>query len=213
MRYSQEHKRETRQRIIASARRLFAAKGFAGTSIDEIMLDCQLTRGGFYAHFDSKRALYQEAVSGAAARARQRRKFEQRASAAQRNQDIDALLTGLLATARDAQLGQRSRLAFLATDAASDVPEVRAAYTAAFKALIDHVRQARGAMALDDEAGVLATAAMLIGALAVTTTTDDDELKRALLESCRAGARALLEQEAPDDPLLFFWAPPMARGH
>jgi TetR/AcrR family transcriptional repressor of nem operon len=212
MRYSQQHKTETRQRIIASARRLFAAKGFAGTSIDEIMLDCQLTRGGFYAHFGSKRALYQEAVMAAAARARQRRQFEQRADAAQPDRDIDALLTGLLAAARDAHLGQRSRLAFSATDAASDVPEVRAAYTAAFEALIDHVRQARGTLESDDEAGVLATAAMLIGALAVTNSTDNDALKQALLESCRAGAKALLEQDASDAPL-FFWAPPMARSH
>ena len=36
--------------------------GFADVSIDEIMEDAGLTRGGFYKHFDAKEDLYQEAV-------------------------------------------------------------------------------------------------------------------------------------------------------
>ena len=62
MRYDPQHKRRTRQRILESAARLFTARGFDAVSIEDVMRDCGLTRGGFYAHFASKAALYREAT-------------------------------------------------------------------------------------------------------------------------------------------------------
>jgi len=62
MPYSPEHKTETRKRIVASARKLFNRRGFTEVSIDEIMADAGLTRGGFYNHFAAKEELYAEAV-------------------------------------------------------------------------------------------------------------------------------------------------------
>jgi TetR/AcrR family transcriptional regulator, transcriptional repressor for nem operon len=63
MPYSAQHKQETRNRILRSARRLFNRKGFAEVTIDEIMAEAGLTRGGFYKHFTSKDELYSEAIS------------------------------------------------------------------------------------------------------------------------------------------------------
>lgn len=62
MRYSANHKRESRERIINSARRLFNRRGFAEVTIDEIMKHAGLTRGGFYKHFKAKEDLYARAV-------------------------------------------------------------------------------------------------------------------------------------------------------
>jgi TetR/AcrR family transcriptional repressor of nem operon len=62
MPYSAKHKRDTRQRILESARRLFNNKGFAEVSIGEIMENAGLTHGGFYRHFKDKSELYAEAV-------------------------------------------------------------------------------------------------------------------------------------------------------
>src|SRR5579872_2021067 len=62
MPYTAEHKAETRTRIIKSARRLFNRNGFADVTIDEIMDDAGLTRGGFYKHFSAKEDLYEAAV-------------------------------------------------------------------------------------------------------------------------------------------------------
>jgi TetR/AcrR family transcriptional regulator, transcriptional repressor for nem operon len=62
MPYTPEHKRETRQKILESARRLFNKSGFSEVSIDEIMENAGLTRGGFYRHFVNKDELYAEAV-------------------------------------------------------------------------------------------------------------------------------------------------------
>lgn len=63
MPYSPEHKAETRKKIVASARRLFNRRGLSDVSIDEIMGDAGLTRGGFYNHFSTKEELYAEAIT------------------------------------------------------------------------------------------------------------------------------------------------------
>lgn len=62
MPYSPEHKRETREKIVESARRLFNRKGYSGVSIEEVMSDAGLTHGGFYRHFRGKDELYAAAV-------------------------------------------------------------------------------------------------------------------------------------------------------
>ena len=63
MPYPPEHKNETRERILQSARRLFNRKGFSEVTIDEIMTASGLTRGGFYSHFQTKEELYAEAIT------------------------------------------------------------------------------------------------------------------------------------------------------
>jgi AcrR family transcriptional regulator len=68
MPYSRAHKARTRERIVESARRLFNRHGFAGVSIDEIMAETGLTRGGFYNHFKAKDELYAEVVNEEAKR-------------------------------------------------------------------------------------------------------------------------------------------------
>ena len=55
-------KAETRRRIVDSARKLFNRRGFSDVSIDEVMAEAGLTRGGFYKHFASKEDLYAHAV-------------------------------------------------------------------------------------------------------------------------------------------------------
>ena len=63
MPYAPQQKQETRERIVRAARRLFNRKGFAEVTIDEIMTEAGLTRGGFYRHFKTKDELYSEALS------------------------------------------------------------------------------------------------------------------------------------------------------
>ncbi|WP_194098550.1 TetR/AcrR family transcriptional regulator [Marivivens aquimaris] len=62
MPYSAEHKRKTRAKIIETARILFNKYGFQMVTIDMVMSDAGLTRGGFYNHFKNKEELFSEAV-------------------------------------------------------------------------------------------------------------------------------------------------------
>lgn len=63
MPYSPDHKQQTRARIVEAARILFNRHGFQEVTIDQVMQNAGLTRGGFYNHFKSKEALYRAAVS------------------------------------------------------------------------------------------------------------------------------------------------------
>jgi TetR/AcrR family transcriptional repressor of nem operon len=47
----------TRENVLEIAQRLMLEKGFSGTSIDEIIEESGLTKGGFFYHFDGKNEL------------------------------------------------------------------------------------------------------------------------------------------------------------
>ncbi|RZT07536.1 TetR family transcriptional regulator [Kribbella sp. VKM Ac-2569] len=63
MRYTKEHKQETRQRIIATAGRRFKRDGIDGSGVATLMKDAGLTNGAFYAHFESKDSLVVSAIA------------------------------------------------------------------------------------------------------------------------------------------------------
>jgi TetR/AcrR family transcriptional regulator, transcriptional repressor for nem operon len=189
MAYSIKHKARTRQRILAAANRLFAARGYQGTSIDEIMNECGLTRGGFYAHFSSKGQLYRDALDHGG--------------------PVEAVLGEYLGTTEPASPKQSPTFAFLAVDVASKTPEVRAAFTAAFKSISEKLLKHPGASAGSAESCSLSTAALIVGALAVANTTDNPDLKARLLASCRENAGTLLGGSNRLTPT-FFWEPTTA---
>ncbi|SCA56906.1 putative Transcriptional family [Candidatus Terasakiella magnetica] len=62
MGYPEGHKEKTRDRIIAAARKLWKSLGYQGASVDKVMQEAGLTRGGFYAHFKSKDDLFSQAL-------------------------------------------------------------------------------------------------------------------------------------------------------
>jgi AcrR family transcriptional regulator len=54
-----ERTEATRGRLITTARRLFAAQGFAATSTEQILGEAAVSRGALYHHFPSKTDLFQ----------------------------------------------------------------------------------------------------------------------------------------------------------
>src|SRR5215218_1121954 len=63
VRYTKEHKQETRQRILATAGRRLKRHGIDGSGVAALMADAGLTNGAFYAHFASKDDLVATAVA------------------------------------------------------------------------------------------------------------------------------------------------------
>jgi AcrR family transcriptional regulator len=63
MPYPAGHREKLRARIVESARRLFNRYGFNDVSIAQIMRGAGLTHGAFYTYFESKSALYCEALA------------------------------------------------------------------------------------------------------------------------------------------------------
>jgi AcrR family transcriptional regulator len=54
-----ERTESTRGKLVATARRLFAEKGFAATSTEDILEAASVSRGAMYHHFASKTELFQ----------------------------------------------------------------------------------------------------------------------------------------------------------
>jgi AcrR family transcriptional regulator len=54
VRYGNEHKQATRQRIIETAGRRFKQDGIDASGVSKLMKDAGLTNGAFYTHFTSK---------------------------------------------------------------------------------------------------------------------------------------------------------------
>ncbi|MBA1321785.1 TetR/AcrR family transcriptional regulator [Pseudomonas shirazensis] len=62
MRYSTEHKLQTREKLIASSGALAKRGGFASTGVADLMKAIGLTGGAFYNHFPCKDDLFSEIV-------------------------------------------------------------------------------------------------------------------------------------------------------
>ena len=67
MRITKKQSEDNKARVIASATRLFRAKGFAGVGVADLMRKAGMTHGGFYNHFESKDELEAEACGQALA--------------------------------------------------------------------------------------------------------------------------------------------------
>lgn len=189
MPYTQQHKALSRQRILASAYKLFSKKGYANVTINEIMADADMTRGGFYAHFENKSVLYHEAILYAAENSEiTRRKPE----------GVDA--RSWVWTLLQKYLHKNNvfhscpcPLASLATDVVVREPEVRNAYTSSFKGMNKLIANYTKSFSNCSTDTVMATTAMVIGGVVIARALDDAELSEQLLENCRAEALRLLK--------------------
>jgi AcrR family transcriptional regulator len=66
MRYSEDHKAHTHQRIIHEASARFRRDGIGATGLQPLMKALGLTHGGFYSHFKSKDDLIEQSLRKAA---------------------------------------------------------------------------------------------------------------------------------------------------
>ena len=177
---SPAHTARVRAEIFEHAGRLFRLRGYAGTSIDDIMLAAGLTRGAFYAHFESKEDLFAEVI-----RAGDGLLGRLRASDTTVGGAIDAYLAkdDLAANA----LG--CTLAALAGDVARAPLPVQLAYANILHGAIGEIARGRRRK-LDPDA--TAAAILVVGAVSLARASGDRRLSDWLLRCARRAARTLL---------------------
>ena len=169
----------TRAEILDHAGRLFRLRGHAGTNIDDVMLAAGLTRGAFYAHFDSKDALFAEAVrSGHGLLARLRAG------------EPEAVLKAYLDKAELAATAQGCTLAAHPGVATRDVLDVQLAYTNGLYAAVGELARNKKSK-LDADATVAAILA--VGAVTLARACGDTRLRDWLLRCAWRAARPLLK--------------------
>jgi TetR/AcrR family transcriptional regulator, transcriptional repressor for nem operon len=190
MPYPPQHKARTRARIVERARVMFNRHGFDQVSIDDIMREAGLTRGGFYHHFSSKEDLYAEAVRSfeacnpfALEMAGARRRPEPKAAA---RRLVELYLSDEVLNDVD----QHCPLIALPSDVARAGLEPRAAYTHLVRSML-HVF--RAAFPEPDRAGRAEIILNLcVGGMVIARTTHDPELRRSLRAAALAQALRLL---------------------
>jgi TetR/AcrR family transcriptional regulator, transcriptional repressor for nem operon len=207
MRYSAEHKRETRQRILQEAARLFRERGLDDVSVADVMGAAGLTHGGFYAHFGSKEELIGEtlrAVEGTSV-ARLRPVAEQ----APPGQALPAMVASYLSPEHRARPARGCVVAALGQEAGRHSAAVRRGMAERARSLARTflpylpVRPDRSR-----EEQALALAASLVGAMLFARLEEDPAAaervlaasRRFVLEALGAAPQAAPAPKPPDAP-------------
>ncbi|MGH6864667.1 MAG: TetR/AcrR family transcriptional regulator [Methyloceanibacter sp.] len=188
MPYTQEHKAKTRARIVDSARQLFNRHGFTGVSIDEIMADAGLTRGGFYNHFESKEELYAEVVTHALSCDPGARWPELEVNLRAPAQILARqIVNAYLSKQHLADREGSCPLIALPSDVARGGAPVRRAYSQVFKAIVGELEKGLRANGSGRRREALAIAALCVGGMVVARAVDD----AALAQEIRAAAKVM----------------------
>jgi TetR/AcrR family transcriptional repressor of nem operon len=195
MRYAKEHKAKTRQKILKAAGRLFREFGYDGVGVDAIMTEAGLTAGGFYAHFPSKRALFDEALVTAVATG----KAAETATAMKSAESDEVgrlrlMIKNYLSRQHRDQVAEGCPLPALTPDAARGGEASRENYE---RQLLQYVKRLEallpeGAAARRDTA--LALMAQCVGGLMLARAVKDERLSDRILKACRQAALKLGEE-------------------
>ncbi len=189
MPYTSEHKSRTRGKIVESARRLFNRHGFEQVSIDRVMADAGLTRGGFYNHFDSKDQLYAAAVASFS----ECNPFRQRLPESSDPMQLARRLIDLyLCDEVLADVDSHCPLYALPGDVARAGLSPQRAYTQLIRNLT-HVLGMAMKQLPDGAKRAQVIVSLCVGGMVLARTTDDETLRASLRLSAREQALALLE--------------------
>lgn len=198
MPYPKDHKAKTRERIVEAARVLFNRHGYDRVTIDQVMAEAGLTRGGFYAHFSCKEDLFAEAMAsfldGRGARWRAAEGIDPQARQLQMAQRmVDAYLSRRHLDDLD---GQCPLIAY-ATDAARAGARVRESYRRLVEAMVWLFENN-----LDGEDGerrqrALALTALCVGGMILARTLPESEIAEDVRLAAHSAATGIWSECAP----------------
>src|SRR5258705_4773372 len=191
MRYTEDHKHETRARVLKVAAKALREKGPDKLGVAEVMRAAGLTHGGFYAHFPSKEAFLPESLNEVFAQSRER---------------MSGLVEGLgprgaLSAYIDYYVSKSHRdnrasgcpLVALNSDLPRQPKKFRVAFDAGVKRLAGKLAIWIAGMGIEnaDKVAVSVLSAM-VGAVALSRAVSDRDLSDELLDAARAGVKARL---------------------
>jgi TetR/AcrR family transcriptional repressor of nem operon len=175
MPYPAGHREQVHKKIVDSARRLFNQNGFENVSVDSIMANAGLTRGGFYSYFDSKSDLYAEVM----------RCFftdpdwEHRWEGVQFDPKADAgpqIVRAYLSRSHFDDVENSCPLVALPNDVARSDETVKVAFETVFKAMVALLGRDVKKGSQSREKAAMAIAALCIGGMVVARSMNDRAL-------------------------------------
>ena len=200
MRYSKDHKAETHARIVKNASVRLREKGPAGIGVAELMKEAGLTHGGFYAHFDSRDALIDEAFAHAMEGIA--RRWRRRADNAPEGKELDAIVNSYLTVQHRDDVGNGCLLPALGAEIARADSRTRKAFTACLEDMIGVVSgEMPGLTPKAARQRAMSIVAVMMGSLLLSRATGNSELSSDLLEAGRQSALLLGKQAAAGKPV------------
>ncbi len=192
MPYSREHKQKTRAKIVEAARILFNRYGFQDVTIDMVMENAGLTRGGYYNHFKSKEALYSAAVAsflmgrGATWRA------DAGVDPSKPSPDMARqMIEGYLSPEHLGDLEGQCPMIALPSDVARSNPEVQASYQELLEAMVGLFERGLEQQNKQSRQQALALAALCVGGMVLARTLPDSALAEEVRHAAHQTAQAM----------------------
>jgi TetR/AcrR family transcriptional regulator, transcriptional repressor for nem operon len=192
MRYSAEHKQETRARILDAAGQLFRKEGYGGSGIDGLTKAAGVTNGAFYGHFKSKSEAFRAAVL---AGLDELRIAVTELKASKGGSWLGAFISFYLGVKRTCDLGQSCALPSLSPDVMRADVDTRAAYEVELRRIIDEVAGGLtegSPTQRRDEA--IALLALLSGGVTMARAVADETLAERIALAVRKQALAMTRE-------------------
>jgi TetR/AcrR family transcriptional regulator, transcriptional repressor for nem operon len=190
MRYSREHKFQTRARIVKRASAKLREKGAHGIGVADLMKEAGLTHGGFYAHFDSRDALMIEAFTHAMERSTEHWRKQSEGTPAEKR--LSAIVNTYLSPEHRDNPGQGCAVPALAAEIARESAKTRKAFAGGMAQLIEMLAsQFHGVTPKAARKQAMATLATMMGSLVMARVAGRGELSDEILKS---GREAILKR-------------------
>lgn len=190
MPYSRGHRAQVRDRIVESARRLFNRNGFESVSIDSIMEDAGLTRGGFYAYFKSKSDLCVEVLGCFFTDPKWKNRWEGVEINPASPEAAPQIVRAYLSRQHFDDVDNSCPMVALPNDVARSGEKVRETFNGVFKAMVATLGRDVKSSTHEPEDAALAIAALCVGGMvlarALSDTTLADRLRDAAAEASLA---------------------------
>ncbi len=186
MPYPEGHREKVRARIVEGARRLFNEHGYDRVTLDMVMAEAGLTRGGFYAHFRSKEALFAAAVDSFLMGRGAQWRAEAGVDPTVHNRIMaERMIRSYLSSQHQEDLRAQCPLIALSSDVARSSPEVRESYQRLLSAMVWLFETNVGTPGEEGRRQALAMTALCVGGMILARTLPDSDLADAVREAAR----------------------------
>ena len=196
MRYSAEHKQQTRSRILGAAGRMFRAEGYGGSGIDGLTKAAGVTNGAFYGHFKTKGEAFREAVLAGLEELRMGIAHFQATKGTDWLKNFVAFYMG---PKRTCDLGETCALPTLSPEVVRADDETRAAYETELRRVV--AEMAAGLSEASEGEGedeAIALLALLSGGLTIARAVPDPVFSNRIANAVRRYALAIATASAHD---------------
>ncbi|HZZ37363.1 MAG TPA: TetR/AcrR family transcriptional regulator, partial [Caulobacteraceae bacterium] len=188
MRYDQDHKRKTREKVLSAAARAIRVDGPHKVGVAEVMGEAGLTHGGFYAHFASKDELVAQAIGAMFAEARA--KFDDSVAGKDPGEALAAYIDFYISPRHRDARDTGCPLPALSADLPRLTSQAQREFGAGVERLTDAIAQRLAALGKPRPAALAASLlAEMVGAVTLSRAVADKAQSDAILKNSRAAVK------------------------